>query len=264
MPASVGRHNLARIRKYLKLTQRDVAQLAGCSAATIKSVEIGKLALSESLALRISHSLGVLDKDWLLKNDLTAPIPYRFSSSSPAEADDQTVSGLTVVLVEMFARLFAVVAKMEKSTYRKSIEMFIDISADAVRKEKNAIPGCQPNRLAGHGAIEFFVRNPGLFDLDLRKWVNLKGLLKSNLELSTPWSDESENIDQRAREAEESLEKAKAIEQRLEEEWRIEKAKELKREGEVKVYQEAVAEFEAKKTQPTKRRKGRSQGRSSP
>jgi transcriptional regulator with XRE-family HTH domain len=246
MPASVGRHNLARIRKYLKLTQKDVAQLAGCSTATIKSVEIGKLALSESLALRISHSLGVLDKDWLLKNDLTAPIPHRFSASPPDQADDHTAAKLTVVLNEMFGRLFAAVAKMEKTPYRKSIEMLINISADALQREKNAIPGCQPSHLAGHGAIEFFVRNPGLFDPDLRKWVNLKGLLKSNLELSTPWSDEPENADQRAREAEESLEKAKAIDQRMEEEWRIEKAKELK------------------KAQRAKRRKGRSQGRSSP
>jgi DNA-binding XRE family transcriptional regulator len=259
MPASVGRHNLARIRKYLKLTQADVAQLAGCSTATIKSVEIGKLALSESLALRISHSLGILDKDWLLENNLTAPLPRWFSPLAPGEADDKSAAGLTVVLIELFARLFAVVSKMEKTDYRKSIEMFIDISADAVRKEKNAIPGCHPNRLAGSGAIEFFVRNPGLFDPDLRKWVDLKGLLKSNLELSTPWSDEPENIDQRAKEAEEGLQKTKAIEQRLEQEWQIEKTKELKREGEVKVYREAVA-----KTQPTKPRKGRSPDPKSP
>jgi transcriptional regulator with XRE-family HTH domain len=75
MPASVGRHNLARIRKLMGLTQADLGRMLGRSAATIKSIEIGKLALSEGLANRINETLGIRDKAWLLANDLQAPVP---------------------------------------------------------------------------------------------------------------------------------------------------------------------------------------------
>src|SRR4029077_4578167 len=75
MPASVGRHNLARIRKLMGLTQADLGRMLGRSASTIKSIEIGKLALSEGLANRINETLGIRDKAWLLANDLQAPVP---------------------------------------------------------------------------------------------------------------------------------------------------------------------------------------------
>jgi transcriptional regulator with XRE-family HTH domain len=75
MPASVGRHNLARLRKLLKISQSDFGRMVGRSAATIKSVEIGKLALSPCLADRIDHALGIRAREWLLKNDLKMPEP---------------------------------------------------------------------------------------------------------------------------------------------------------------------------------------------
>ena len=75
MPASVRRHNLARIRKLLRLTQGDIARMVSCSWSTIKSVEIGKLALSAGLAKRINLSLGIRDKTWLLRNDIDSPLP---------------------------------------------------------------------------------------------------------------------------------------------------------------------------------------------
>jgi DNA-binding XRE family transcriptional regulator len=79
MPPSVRRHNLARIRDQLSLTQADLAKLVGCSLPTIKAVETGKLALSDGLASRISQALDFLDKDWLLKNDLNSPCLLSFA-----------------------------------------------------------------------------------------------------------------------------------------------------------------------------------------
>ena len=76
MPVSVKRHNLARLRKELQITQAKLAALLRCSSATIKAVEIGKLPLSESLAERIGRATGV-DPIWLLQNDLNAPIAAR-------------------------------------------------------------------------------------------------------------------------------------------------------------------------------------------
>jgi transcriptional regulator with XRE-family HTH domain len=67
------RHNLARLRQSLNLHQQEMADLAGCSRRAIQSVELGTLALSESLACRITSKTGV-DVRWLLENDLKADI----------------------------------------------------------------------------------------------------------------------------------------------------------------------------------------------
>lgn len=75
MPASVGRHNLARFRKLMGLSQTDLAQMLGCSWSAIKSIEIGKLTLSLSMADRINKAFGLNDREWFLKNDLKAPVP---------------------------------------------------------------------------------------------------------------------------------------------------------------------------------------------
>jgi transcriptional regulator with XRE-family HTH domain len=189
MPVSVGRHNLARIRKQLRLTQSDVAKLVGCSPVTIKSVEIGKLALSDSLAERISHSLGFHDADWLLKNDLNAPVPGHFSLPD-GQDHKKAPDAQFAVLMELLSRLFAVVDKMGKGQYRNIAEFYIATAADALKKAKEPIPDAQPSHLAGSDSIEFFVQNPNQFDPDLREWVDLKGLLKSNLKLSSQSADD--------------------------------------------------------------------------
>jgi transcriptional regulator with XRE-family HTH domain len=211
MPVSVGRHNLARIRKLMKLTQADVARLAGCSAATIKAVEIGKLALSESLAIRLSHSLGIYDKDWLLKNDLTAPLPPGVLRTDR----ENTASPLFVIMQELFSRLCAVIAKMERGQTRSLLEYFATSELDAVKNQKEPIPDCEPARLCGSNAIEFFIQNPDLFDPDLREWINLEGLLKSNLKLSNPLELEEGDVDVRAKKLEKSLEETKAFEREM-------------------------------------------------
>lgn len=188
MPVSVGRHNLARIRKQLKLTQGDVAKLVGCSPATIKAVEIGKLALSEGLASRISQVIGV-DKDWLLENDLNGPLPAVYSPKTEQEAVSHAADAQTGVILELFSRLFAAIAKMKKTQRRAMMELSIAIMMDALKKQTKPLPDCQPAGLAGSKSIEFLLQNPDLFDPDLRQWVDLKGLLKSNLQLSSEPGD---------------------------------------------------------------------------
>ncbi len=67
------RHNLARLRLFLSLGQKELAEVAGCSHDTIRSVELGRLKLSEGLARKISAATGVHFR-WLIQNDLNAPI----------------------------------------------------------------------------------------------------------------------------------------------------------------------------------------------
>lgn len=85
MRNSPQRHNLARLRLFLWLGQKELADLAGCSRYTIRSVELSLLKLSEELARRISAATGVHFR-WLIENDLNAPIiesrGYSYTKSS--------------------------------------------------------------------------------------------------------------------------------------------------------------------------------------
>lgn len=83
MRPSPRRHNLARLRLFLGLSQKEMADLAGCSVHTIQSVELGRgrLALSEELARRISTATGVHFR-WLWENNLKADI-VRAPDGSP-------------------------------------------------------------------------------------------------------------------------------------------------------------------------------------
>jgi transcriptional regulator with XRE-family HTH domain len=74
MPASKYAHVLAILRKSLGLKQSELAEMVGCSAVTIQSVEVNRLKLSKSLASRISMETGA-DLDWLLANDVSVPMP---------------------------------------------------------------------------------------------------------------------------------------------------------------------------------------------
>jgi transcriptional regulator with XRE-family HTH domain len=65
------RHALAMLRLTLGLTQKEMAELAGCATITIQSIERGKLALSGKLAEHISAITGV-NEDWLVAGDPTA------------------------------------------------------------------------------------------------------------------------------------------------------------------------------------------------
>ena len=67
------KHNLARVRTYLNLRQKEMGALVGYSMRAIQSVENRKLTLSEPLARRISAATGIA-WEWLLENDLKAPL----------------------------------------------------------------------------------------------------------------------------------------------------------------------------------------------
>jgi DNA-binding XRE family transcriptional regulator len=85
MRQSPKRHNLARLRLFLKLGQQEMAALVECSRDTIQSVELGRLLLSERLARRISDVTGIA-ADWLLENNLKAPL--RSVHHEPFTIDD--------------------------------------------------------------------------------------------------------------------------------------------------------------------------------
>ena len=72
MRRSPLRHPLAILRTTIGLTQKEMADLVDRTPSTIQSVELGKLPLSEDLAMLIAEATGV-DPGWLLEDDPTTP-----------------------------------------------------------------------------------------------------------------------------------------------------------------------------------------------
>ena len=72
MRMSPLKHPVAVLRQIVGLSQQELAALCGCSRPTIQAVELGKLKLSENLAMRITEATGVA-VGWLLSGDPKAP-----------------------------------------------------------------------------------------------------------------------------------------------------------------------------------------------
>jgi len=65
-------HPLAVLRRLIGKTQPQMATMLDCSAATIQSIEVRRLKLSEKLAQKISRRTDI-HPGWLLKGDPLAP-----------------------------------------------------------------------------------------------------------------------------------------------------------------------------------------------
>jgi transcriptional regulator with XRE-family HTH domain len=70
MPAL--RHVLGQLRIEAGLSQVEMAQVLGCSPATVQKIEQAVLALSEEMAFKAQEALDISAK-WLLANDRTKP-----------------------------------------------------------------------------------------------------------------------------------------------------------------------------------------------
>lgn len=73
MRPSPHRHTLAVLRTFLGLTQKEMANILGCSTPTIQAIELKKLPLSDKLADRIRYETGI-DLAWLLGGNPSAPM----------------------------------------------------------------------------------------------------------------------------------------------------------------------------------------------
>ena len=73
-----SRHTVSVLRKIIGLSQGQLATLVDRSIRTIQAIEIGRLKLSEELAVRIAHETGVTEQ-WLLAADYNKPPTVAFS-----------------------------------------------------------------------------------------------------------------------------------------------------------------------------------------
>jgi transcriptional regulator with XRE-family HTH domain len=110
---------------YQKVSAADFAELVGCSTATINSLEVGRLTLSESLGQKIAHATGV-SLAWLLEGDVTVPPVARDGEPYTAEVFarwqherlgfDQVSSGeVREIALTLACRLFAVLHSANES-----------------------------------------------------------------------------------------------------------------------------------------------------
>jgi transcriptional regulator with XRE-family HTH domain len=176
MPASVQRHNLARLRQEMSLTQSDLAALIMRSPATVKAVEIGKLALSENLATLIEEATGA-DKKWLLENDLNAPVPPLRRLSASWNPEERVYDRTCILLADLFSRLFAVCRRLREGEGRKNLPTYIKDELELLEKTGYE-PDAIQRRRGSVGAFEFFEMHPELLDPDLRRLINLDFLVK--------------------------------------------------------------------------------------
>jgi transcriptional regulator with XRE-family HTH domain len=96
------RHVLANARIEIGLSQVDLADLLGCSTATVQRIEQGTLGLSEELALKVQEALDI-SATWLLANDPARPpitpgdrfwnrFNYEFARASQPEFEPVDIS----------------------------------------------------------------------------------------------------------------------------------------------------------------------------
>jgi transcriptional regulator with XRE-family HTH domain len=176
MPASVQRHNLARLRQEMGLTQSDLAAMTLRSPATIKAVEIGKLALSENLATLISEVTGT-DKQWLLENNLSAPVPPLKRLSASWSPEERVYDSIVHLLADLFCRLFAVSRRLQEGEGRRGLQGLIRDELEFL-EETGYEPDAIQRYRSSVDAVEFFEIHPQLLDADLRQLINLDFLVK--------------------------------------------------------------------------------------
>jgi DNA-binding XRE family transcriptional regulator len=178
MPASKSSHVLSVLRKNLALRQTELAKMVGCSVATITSIEVGRLKMSESLADRIVAVTGC-DKAWLLANDVSEPMPKRpFFMESVETVGLQSYIYATSLLIDVFSRLFAEVRKLDKTGARDNIAACIRRELEVLDKTKKE-PNALPLFSAGKMPFQYFQEYYGELPTELFNLLDLDYLIES-------------------------------------------------------------------------------------
>jgi transcriptional regulator with XRE-family HTH domain len=177
MPASKYAHVLAVLRKHLSLNQSELAKMVRCSVATIQSIELNRLQLSDSLAAQISIRTGV-DIDWLLNNDLGVPMPplgLPAMGRDITQLDGSLNRAYTMrLLSDLFSRLFAAARSLGGSA-RKGLELSIADELTHLRADPLTV-NAGPRFTTQPEIFDFFKANPDVLPAQLRGWLDLEHL----------------------------------------------------------------------------------------
>jgi DNA-binding XRE family transcriptional regulator len=177
------RHNVARLRQALSLSQKDFAGVINRSEITVKSIETGRLKLSKNLATLIAARTGA-EADWLLRNNLTEPMPPFEYVSAKLEPAELAYNASCALLYHLFDRLLATLARLKKTQLRSDIEVFIEDCIDKL-KAVGQLPDAHPIGVLDVDSLEFFKEHPESLDPDLASLINLDFLIKEAYRMTT-------------------------------------------------------------------------------
>jgi transcriptional regulator with XRE-family HTH domain len=118
MRTSTQRTTSAVLRFKLQIKDVEMAELLGCSTATIHSLESGRLKLSDAMAMRMFHETGI-SPEWLLAGDPKAPpvsvlgdpfdkATFDRAQASKASRDTRSEDVLWLDVLDFSARLGAI------------------------------------------------------------------------------------------------------------------------------------------------------------
>lgn len=179
MPASLQKHNLVRLRSELGLTQVDLAALVNRSPNAIKYVETGKLALSERLASLIAEITGA-DREWLLRNDLSEPMPPLVKVSNTYGPEDEEYRRTCDLLKILFHRFFSVLQRLKDGQEKENTIVYVlDLIQDIAQGE--GLGGPFASRALPMATLDFFVNHPEKLDPDLRGLLDLDLLIHERM-----------------------------------------------------------------------------------
>jgi transcriptional regulator with XRE-family HTH domain len=141
-------HPLAVLRTTIGLTQKQMGALVNRAARTIQSIELGKLPLTEELALRLAEATGV-DEAWLFADDPQAPLRkgmtllqagrghgaytkedyeyHRASLETPIVTKDQLAAAIAKAKAEGRDEVDVPILGLQKSVVRKKQMEIIDL-----------------------------------------------------------------------------------------------------------------------------------------
>jgi DNA-binding XRE family transcriptional regulator len=178
MELILARHNLARLRHALSLSQKEFGRLINRSEITVKAIETGRLELSKKLAKMVADITGA-DAEWLLHNDLREPMPALKYNSATLQPADLAYDCSCILLQHLFERLFVALGRLEPSESRKLLESLIQVWLDDAKTFGHE-PKAKPLKPVSVGVFEFFRKNPQFLDTDLASWINLNFLIKDS------------------------------------------------------------------------------------
>jgi DNA-binding XRE family transcriptional regulator len=179
MPVSVRRHNLVRLREELNLTQATFAGWIGRSVATVKAIETAALKLSPRLATLISAVTGV-DRDWLLRNDLTEPMPPLTPRSGRLRKGEKTYDSTLLLLAAVFECLCNSLRLLKPSTAKtQTIELVKKLLGSVEKPEYKLEPALEVISPYTVEAAEYFASHLKEFDPELANLLNAEYLVRS-------------------------------------------------------------------------------------
>jgi transcriptional regulator with XRE-family HTH domain len=168
MPGSNARHTLAILRRALRLTQTELAELAGCSPPTIQSIELLRLKLPPGLGAKIALATGA-SLDWLL-GEANQPMPPIRRLEPEWDPKDQAQACTIAMLDILFEWLVVITARQPKTPGRKALELSLGMMLDNLKKgdqDPEAETTLETN------VFEWVTQHAELIDPDLRKIINL-------------------------------------------------------------------------------------------